>query len=211
MALIASSGTLLGNCKPCQKIKIFCWRLGHDILPTYENISRIRRDLNSMCPRYGIERETLIHALRDCLSARVVLRYGGLNQKLLEGTYDRCMDWVEDAARVLDKKAMSGFIATLWNIWNSRNNKVFRNMEEDAKVIWDKAAALNRDFRIFNLLDRPMIPKPIVERDWQKPEAGFIKINFDATIQERLVCFGLVARDADGFVHGGRVGMTYKV
>ncbi|XP_016679240.1 uncharacterized protein [Gossypium hirsutum] len=111
----------------------------------------------------------------------------------------------------MDKKAMSDFIATLWNIWNGRNSKVFRNVEEDAKVIWDKAAALNKDFHIFNLLDRPMIPKPIVERVWQKPEAGFIKINFDATIQESLVFYGLVARDADGFVYGGHVGMIDKV
>ncbi|MBA0754051.1 hypothetical protein Gogos_020901, partial [Gossypium gossypioides] len=84
-------------------------------------------------------------------------------------------------------------------------------MEEDAKMTWDRAAALNRDFRIFNLLDRPMIPKPIVERDWQKAESGVIKINFDATIHERMVCYGLVARDADGFVHRGHVGMTNKV
>ncbi|MFQ6620080.1 hypothetical protein Gotur_000771 [Gossypium turneri] len=193
------------------KIKIFYWRLGHDILPTYKNISRIQRDFNSMCPICGIERETLIHALRECPSARAVLRHGGLNQKLLEGTYDRCVDWIEDAARVMDKKAMSGFITTLWNIWNSRNSKVFRNMEEDAKVTWNRAAALNRDFRIFNLLDRSMIPKPMVERDWQKPESGVIKINFDATIHENLVCYGLVARDADGFIHGGCVGMTNKV
>ncbi|MBA0684772.1 hypothetical protein Goari_026335 [Gossypium aridum] len=111
----------------------------------------------------------------------------------------------------MDKKAMSDFISTLWNIWNSRNNKVFRNIEEDAKVTWDRAVALNRDFRIFNLLDKPMIPKPVVVRDWQKPEVGVIKINFDATIHENMEWYGLVARDTDGFVLGGRVGTSNNV
>lgn len=74
------------------KIKVFCWRIGHDILPTYENISKIRRDFNCMCPRCGIEKETLIHALKDCPRARAVLIYGGLDNVLVEGNYRRCVD-----------------------------------------------------------------------------------------------------------------------
>lgn len=74
------------------KIKIFCWHLGHDILPTYEKISCIRREFNSLCPRCGREKETLIHALKDCPRDRAVLEYGGLNHKLLEGCYNRCVD-----------------------------------------------------------------------------------------------------------------------
>ncbi|MBA0727802.1 hypothetical protein Golax_000758 [Gossypium laxum] len=104
-----------------------------------------------MCPRCGSKQETLIHALNECPRARVVLIHGGFDNALVEGRYWRCMDWIEDVVRSLDKKALLDFVTVLWNIWNSRNNKVFRNTEEDAKIIWDRAAMLNRDFCIFNL------------------------------------------------------------
>lgn len=37
-----------------------------------------------------------------------------------------------------------------------------------------------------------------------------LKINFDASIHGKKVHYGLVARDADGFVHGGRMGFVDK-
>lgn len=152
------------------KIKIFCWHLGHDIFPSYEKISSIRKEVNSNCPRCESDKETLIHAMRDCPRARAVLVYGGLNNKVLEGTYSRCVDWLEDVARMLDKKALSDLITVLWNIWNSRNNKVFHDKEDDAMVTWDSTATLSRDFRIFNFLECLMILKLEREQSWRKPD-----------------------------------------
>ncbi|MBA0867739.1 hypothetical protein Goshw_003518 [Gossypium schwendimanii] len=189
------------------RIKIFCWRIGHDILPTYENISKIMREFNCMCSRCGSKEETLIHALKDYARAKAVLIHGGFDNTLIKGRFGRCMDWIKKVAHSLDKKALSDFFIVLWNIWNSRNNKVFRDTEEDAKVIWDRAAMLNRDFRIFNLMEKPMIPKPVEERGWQKPGTGVVKINFDAAINGRMMSFGLVAMDHYGFVIGGRASV----
>ncbi|MBA0753646.1 hypothetical protein Gogos_021878 [Gossypium gossypioides] len=138
--------------------------MGNDILPTYEKISSIRREVNSTCLRCGVEKETLLYVMRNCLRAGAVLVYGGLNNKLLGGSYSRCVDWIEDVARTLDKKSFSDFITVLWNIWNSQNNRVFRGVEEEAKVTWEKAASLSQDFRIFNLLEKPMLPRPIMEK-----------------------------------------------
>ncbi|MBA0868348.1 hypothetical protein Goshw_012189, partial [Gossypium schwendimanii] len=119
------------------KIKIFCWRLGHDILPKDKKISSIRREINSTCPRYGIEKETLLHMMKNYPKARAVLVYGGFNNNLIEGSYYRCVDWIEDVARTLDKKAFSDFITV------------------EAKVTWERATTLSQDFRIFNLLEKP--------------------------------------------------------
>ncbi|XP_016702192.1 uncharacterized protein [Gossypium hirsutum] len=47
---------------------------------------------------------------------------------------------------------------------NSRNNRVFREVEEEAKVTWDRAVALSQDFRIFNFLEKPILPKPAIKR-----------------------------------------------
>ncbi|MBA0798371.1 hypothetical protein Gohar_008964 [Gossypium harknessii] len=144
-----------------------------------------------MCPRCGSKVETLIHALKDCLRARAVLVHEGLDNAPVEGSYERCVDWIEDVALLLDKKALSDFVTVLWNIWNNRNNKVFRETEEDAKVIWDRAATLSRDFCIFNLMEDPMILKPVEEKGWQKlgpgVRAGVLDFNAKAEWAELQV------------------------
>ncbi|MBA0579292.1 hypothetical protein Gorai_021553 [Gossypium raimondii] len=89
-------------------------------------------------------------ALKDFPKARKVLDFGGFDNKLLDENYLRCVDWIEDVARVLDIKAISDFII------------------------------------------------------------GTIKINFRAIIYEKKAYYGLVARDANGFVHGGRMGYMNK-
>ncbi|MBA0669344.1 hypothetical protein Goklo_007316, partial [Gossypium klotzschianum] len=203
-------GKIIWKLKTLPKIRIFCWRIGHNILPTYEKISSIRPGFVDICPRCGKERESLIHALKDCPKARKVLEIGGLDSKLLNGNYLRCVDWIEEVARVMDIKAVFDFITVLWNVWNSRNNSIFRGVEEDAKVIWDRAASLSKDFRIFNLLEDPVLPRKTNNKAWKKPNQDTIKINFDAAVYGMSAWYGLVARDADGFVHGGRVGFVNK-
>ncbi|MBA0573770.1 hypothetical protein Golob_001027 [Gossypium lobatum] len=120
--------------------------------------------------------------MRDYSKARAMLVYGGLNNNLLEGSYCRCVDWIEDVTSTLDKK-------------------------DEAKVTWERAAALSQDFHIFNLLEKPMLLKLVMEKVWKKPRQRVIKINFDATTNGRKMSFGLVARDHDGFVLGGRASV----
>ncbi|MBA0648456.1 hypothetical protein Goklo_016173, partial [Gossypium klotzschianum] len=88
--------------------------------------------------------ETLIHALKDCPTARTILSTisGGLDNKLLVRDYSCCIDWIEDVMRVLDKNAAADFIITLCNSWNNRNNFVFWDKKEEAKVVWDRAKTL---------------------------------------------------------------------
>ncbi|MBA0607031.1 hypothetical protein Godav_019398 [Gossypium davidsonii] len=85
--------------------------------------------------------------LKDCLMARKVLEFGGLDNKLLDGNYLRC---------------------------------------------------------------DPLLPRKPEKRAWKKPHQGTIKINFDASVQDKKAFYGLVARDVDGFVLGGRTGYVNK-
>ncbi|MBA0575584.1 hypothetical protein Golob_024321, partial [Gossypium lobatum] len=39
--------------KMIPKIKIFSWRISHNILPTYDNIARIRQGVNNACPSWN--------------------------------------------------------------------------------------------------------------------------------------------------------------
>ncbi|KAK5842391.1 hypothetical protein PVK06_004741 [Gossypium arboreum] len=98
------------------------------------------------CPRCGASVETLIHALKDCPTARAILNLGGLHGKLLDKYYLYCVDWLEDVMRILDRKVVEDFIITLWNNWNNRNNFFFRGKENESQVIWDRARMLCHDF-----------------------------------------------------------------
>ncbi|KAG8489401.1 hypothetical protein CXB51_017851 [Gossypium anomalum] len=130
-----------------------------------------------LCPRCKAKEETLIHALKDCPSARAILTIGGLDNRLIEGNYSRCIDWLEDVLRVIDLKATADFFKLLWNSWNCRNNFMFK-----------------------------VIPATPVHNTWLKPPDGYVKINFDVAVSDGMVGFGVIARDSDGFVISGSGG-----
>ncbi|MBA0626980.1 hypothetical protein Godav_004543 [Gossypium davidsonii] len=94
------------------------------------------------------------------------------------------------------KKAFEDFISTLWNIWNNRNNVIFRGNDEDAGLIWDRACKLNDDFRSHNFSFQPILPQVPRSCKWEKPSEGVTKVNVDASAD----ALGIIARDSDGFV-----------
>ncbi|KAH1107793.1 hypothetical protein J1N35_011561 [Gossypium stocksii] len=146
----------------------------------------------------------LIHAIKDCPMAREVLKYGGLNNKFLTGNYSQCIDWIEDMARKLDNTVISELTTVLWNVWNNRNNSIFRGVEDDAKVTWERTVVLSKDFQIFNLLEDLMVPKKAKEKVWQKLTQGVGKFNFDATVQGKKAYYRLITRDSDGLFLVGK-------
>ncbi|MFQ6666985.1 hypothetical protein Gotur_033159, partial [Gossypium turneri] len=168
------------------KIRVFTWRVGHEILPTNYKIATIRQGFDKGCPRCGAETETLLHALKDCPTSRAVLSIGGWSRNFISKNYDRCIDWLEELMRVFDKRAMADLMTILWNCWNNRNNYIFRGKEEEAKQIWERA----------------------MEKKWKKPPKNSIKVNFDATVGENRCGYGTVIKDEEGFVLGG--GGGYK-
>ncbi|MBA0833971.1 hypothetical protein Goarm_006375 [Gossypium armourianum] len=87
---------IIWKLKRLPKIRVFVWRVGHEILPTINKITSIRHGFQKFCPRCGASDETLIHALKECPNARAILTIRGLGNKLL----------MKD--------------------WNNRNNLIFR-------------------------------------------------------------------------------------
>lgn len=89
--------------------------------------------------------------------------------------------------RFLDKLTLECFVIVLWNIWNARNNLVFKGSMVEPRLVWDRAAQFNHDFRIHNLFQPAMIPL----LKWTKPLHGFLKINFDAAWVKNKVAWVL--------------------
>lgn len=116
------------------KIRIFIWRLRHNLLPTNSKIKSINPDFNQSCPRCNAAVEALVHALRDCVKSREVLMHRGFNDHLFSDVWSTGIDWLEWVMKLLDGK-------------------------EDSKLIWDSVVSFCRDFRIHNLNNCAMIPR----------------------------------------------------
>ncbi|KAH1063719.1 hypothetical protein J1N35_028706 [Gossypium stocksii] len=183
---------------------------GDSYASQYDKIARIWQNFSNIYPRCKNIEETLIHALKDCPMTREILTLGSLNNRLLDGSYDRCIDWLEDVLRELDAKAAVDFFTLIWNCWNSRNKLVFHGKEDTALVVWEREKALSNDFRIYNLVDPLVIPANPVSKCWMKPPHGYVKINFDAAVSNGRVGYGAIARDTDGFVLEGCCGFEEK-
>ncbi|MBA0607069.1 hypothetical protein Godav_019431, partial [Gossypium davidsonii] len=74
----------------------------------------------------------------------------------------------------------------------------------------DRAVTLSKDFRICNFLEDLILSRKSENKTWKKPPQGMIKINFDASVHGKSAYYGLVAKDDDGFVLGGRMGFVNK-
>jgi len=76
------------------KIQTFMWIAAHERLLTNYRRSRWGSGISPMCPTYGNEDETIIHAIRDCVpSTRVSLRLVAFNHitNFFSLNY---MDWI---------------------------------------------------------------------------------------------------------------------
>lgn len=116
----------------------------------------------------------MLHALRDCPRAWEVLVGWGFDNRMMVKQFNSCIDRLEDPMRTLDKKALEDLFVVLWNIWNSRNNFIFRGKEEEARTFWEK------------------------------PQEGFFKINVDVAVNNFGTGLGIIIRDSNGFVLKGR-------
>lgn len=108
--------------------------------------------------------------------------------------------------RILDKKAMADLIMMLWNCWNSRNKFIFNGQIDKAQSIWEKASNLSSEFRIYNPVNPPILAQIENIKKWKRPTNGTIKVNFDATVNNNRMGYGVIIRDEDGFVLGGGGG-----
>ncbi|KAH1030309.1 hypothetical protein J1N35_046173 [Gossypium stocksii] len=66
--------------------------------------------------------------------------------------------------------------------------------------------ALNKEFRICNCINEPLLSQNNAGKKWEKPSKRFIKVNFDATVGENGSGYGTIVRDDEGFVLGGGGG-----
>ncbi|MBA0760028.1 hypothetical protein Gotri_022822, partial [Gossypium trilobum] len=74
---------------------------------------------------------------------------------------------------------------------------------DKAQSIWEKASNLSNEFRIYNPVNPPILAQIRDTKKWERLSKGIFRINFDATVNDNRMGYGVIIRDEDGFVLGG--------
>lgn len=100
---------------------------------------------------------------------------------------------------------LEDFCMVLWSIWLDRNSRVIEGMITKPEDVATRAGRLLGEFLSCNSLDGIIAPstQPVNKR-WQPPSCGIIKINVDVAVCEGtyFIGIGVVVRDDSGVVLG---------
>ncbi|MBA0869213.1 hypothetical protein Goshw_024842 [Gossypium schwendimanii] len=113
------------------------------------------------------------------LGRQAIFTIGGLDGRIINNDYSNCIDCRKEA---------------------------MRGKEEAAWVIWERPKSLSKEFRIHNMINRPILLPHIVDKKWKNLPIDKVKINFDAAIINDKIGFDILTRDSIGFVMGRSYG-----
>jgi ribonuclease HI len=188
--------------------KNFLWRACQDILPTKVNLCQRKVCVENWCPICEQEEETTLHILWHCPSARDAWGAGSVKfqkavfdgpdfMKVVEGMFERC-----------DENEFQIFVGIARRLWLRRNEVVHGGRFVHPNVVVQQTITAVRNYQeivakgqqhgVINSLDS--------SGKWQAPPPGWVKANWDASvdIKSGKVGLGAVVRDSLGNLHAAQ-------
>ncbi|GAU29382.1 hypothetical protein TSUD_31890 [Trifolium subterraneum] len=108
----------------------------------------------------------------------------------------------EAAQDVLASEQRFIFVTVLWSMWQSRNNKLWRNQTETTFAVYDRACTVLTEWQSAQSEQTKSINRQLqpAELKWTKPSLGRYKCNIDASFSSDLdkVGIGTCIRDDQG-------------
>ncbi|XP_024632220.1 uncharacterized protein [Medicago truncatula] len=107
--------------------------------------------------------------------------------------------------QVLNAGDAALFCCTLWSIWKQRNNKVWNELTDAQRFVFDRAKTLLDDWKTAKDFCQPTsnMQRPVQYPRWQKPLEGRFKCNIDASFSKHLNRVGIricIRDDSGSFV-----------
>ncbi|KAK6124264.1 hypothetical protein DH2020_042016 [Rehmannia glutinosa] len=187
-----------------EKIKIFCWRAFHGILPCATQLIKRGISMSPLCSRCHHCVETIEHVLRDCSDSRSVWFASSLHDFMRSVKTSSLQDLCIEACLCLNMEKLELFVGILWALWHSRNNGLFANVWPGPKEILSVASrtlfAYQSCWLGFNTQPASKIGQKSVK--WSPPNFGELKLNVDASVytDQVMIGVGAVVRDSNGIV-----------
>lgn len=111
------------------------------------------------------------------------------------------ISWMEKliSDKVEGRHNLAFFLVVCWQIWDTRNQWIFKQVPPSPSKVIHVAEATVRDYLLANptkVLRRKSMENCI---KWKPPDQGFIKLNFDGSvIKDQGTAIGFIIRDDEG-------------
>jgi hypothetical protein len=116
------------NLKVPNAVKMFMWKVCHNILPTKVNLARRGVNCNSMCPICKREEETIVHMLWSCPAARDVWGCGPIKVQKSGITGDDFFEVFRLMVEQYDNDKLDLIAVIARKIWFRRNVVIHRGL-----------------------------------------------------------------------------------
>ncbi|KAH9649551.1 rnase h domain-containing protein [Citrus sinensis] len=195
-----------------EKIKIFMWRAVKNLLPTAENLWKMRVLQDPICSRCKMKAENIIHAILECKPARQMWKLTPYYAEMNVLINQDLLSMMKELEKSKSKEELQRIIALCWAAWYSRNRSIFENVEQDPHITVAKADATVEAYARVKMgkILAAASNTPEKSSSWLPPPQGLFKANVDAAINEekRKAGLGVVIRDSNGEVIAAAVNRT---
>lgn len=187
------------------RIKTFIWRCVHDSIGVKGCLVRRGVGTDDLCPICREEKETVLHALRDCPRARALWLQLGVRNMNQDFWRSEPQEWFASngslGSRTMHDKSQWSmlFSFAIWMLWKSRNQVVFMGKAQNPNLLTEIENHVT-EFMYCVSSSRCSVPRVVVACRWEKPPEGWMKLNSDgcAAGSPGLAGCGGVVRDSHG-------------
>ncbi|CAL1387047.1 unnamed protein product [Linum trigynum] len=183
------------------KIKVFLWKVAHNIVPVGVKIRKKSNRRGEECPNCGMK-ETLKHCLVNCSwVGRIWPKTPIANLFYMDDSLS-CKEWIFKVIKEAKEGEIERFCSLLWFFWKERNNCLFNSKMLQEWEVFTKADDFIQDYIAVQGKDNNR-RREVNRRNcrWEKPQEGMFKLNTDAGCSGKgEVGLGFIIRDWNGKV-----------
>jgi len=190
--------------------KIFLWRACQNLLPTKQNLKKKCVLNDDLCPCCKFQEESTLHALWSCPGAQDVWGSGSLAFQKCPSFFPGMCELLSFLFNRLDDVSLSLMVAVFRCIWMRRNKLIFEKQFSSPLSVFKEALRRHEEYWSAlkkNDLVRQSHPSSLISsKFWKCPNPGYIKVNWDASLNVRkgVIGLGCVIRNSDGVIVGAK-------
>ncbi|XP_035547368.1 uncharacterized protein LOC118348906 [Juglans regia] len=186
-------------------VKMFIWRAVVNSLPTKMNLKCRKVIENPLCPVCGRENESICHVLWSCSASADVWADKESPVQKWQGREEDFMDLWMKLTEKLHRQDLDLVATVMRNMWWRRNAFIFENTFKGPYELFLQAQETLKGFVEANAEGEGIIRRGEVQKievKWKRPENGFVKVNWDGSLdaEKKRKGVGIVVRDGNGEV-----------
>lgn len=160
-----------------QKLKIFCWRLLLDRLPTRARLARLVSTVDPICPICAQEKGIINHIFSSCTFAQYVWALFPISTQTLHPNSDIAY-WFWNLA---SPKLRNKRVVVFWYLWKTRNHYIFQYHPVNPFHVFSKATNALLEWNMSRLYIGTRSTQAVSPDWWLLPPPGWLKLNFDGS------------------------------